>query len=140
MNTKKLYGALMMVMLLMLVISCDEGIDDWNSSAKVSGYVYADAAHTRGVPGVQVIIEGDPNSEDPYTGPDRWFTTDQNGYFEGNIFLGYSQLDTMYHYVADLDVAYFVSDWSFRWGGGITVSPGSHFTLPPVDTTMTGEE
>ena len=120
--------------LLLFVVSCDEGIDDWSSSAKITGYVYTDRTHTRGVEGVQVILEADIESETPYEGPDRWTTTNASGYFEGNIFLGNEEGD--YKYVADLDVAYFWHGKSFRWGGGVTVGPGSHFTLPPVDTTM----
>lgn len=140
MNTKTWLGALAVALLLIAVLGCDEGINDWNSSAKITGYVYADAAHTVGLPGVQVVVEADRSADNPYTGPDRWFTTDQNGYFEGFIFLGYDREDTTYSYLGDLDVAYFAGQWTFRWGGGITVSPGSVFTLPPVDTTMrTGE-
>jgi len=140
MKTKAWLGALAIALLLIAVMGCDEGINDWSSSAKVTGYVYADAAHTVVLPGVQVIVEGDPDSDSPYKGPDRWFTTDQNGYFEGIVFLGYSSADTTYNYLGDLDVAYFTGQWSFRWGGGITVAPGSVFTLPPVDTTMRNVE
>lgn len=137
MNTRTWSVTLMAGLLVtLLVIGCDEGTDDWNSSAKISGYVYADAAHTRGLPGVQVVIEADPNSSEPYIGPDRWFTTDEDGYFEGFVHLGYSRIDTTYNYIGDVDIAYYIGGWTYRWGGGITVSPGSHFTLPPVDTTM----
>jgi hypothetical protein len=119
---------------LIVAMGCDEGINDWSSSAKVSGYVYADAAHTVPLAGVQVIVEGDPEADRPYVGPDRWFVTDQSGYFEGFIFVGYSNDDSSYVYLGDTDVAYFFSNWSFRWGGGITLAPGANFTLPAVDT------
>jgi hypothetical protein len=134
MNWKSWMGVLTAALLLIVMMGCDEGINDWSSSAKVSGYVFADPAHTVPLPGVQVIVEGDPAADHPYEGPDRWFVTDQDGYFEGYVFLGYSQDDTNYVYLGDLDVAYFKDLWSFRWGGGITVGPGSDFTLPPVDT------
>ncbi|MBU0509528.1 hypothetical protein KKH27_11930 [bacterium] len=125
---------LMFLPLVLFVSACDEGIDDWNSSAKISGYVFADPGHTRGVEGVQVILESDPDADNPYEGPDRWVTTDANGYFEGHVFLGNQSGE--YNYIADLSAGYFWRSKAFSWGGGITVSPGSHFTLPPVDTTM----
>ena len=134
MNRNSLIGAITAALLLVAALGCDEGIKDWSSSAKVSGYVYADSLHTIPLPGVQVIIEGDINANQPYGGPDRWFSTNQNGYLEGFVFLGYSQQDTNYVYLGDLDVAYYRDAWSFRWGGGITVAPGSNFTLPAVDT------
>jgi hypothetical protein len=136
MNTKVWLGALVIALFIIVIMGCDEGINDWTSSAKVAGYVYADAAHTMGLPGVQVVVEGDQGADNPYKGPDRVLTTDQNGYFEGFVFLGYNDADTTYRYLGDLDVAYFAGQWTFRWGGGITVAPGSVFTLPPVDTTM----
>lgn len=136
MSTKVWIGALTVALVILAIWGCDEGINDWNSSAKIAGYVYADAAHTVGLPGVQVVIEGDRSADNPYRGPDRCVTTDQHGHFESFVFLGYNVVDTTYNYVGDLDVAYFAGQWTFRWGGGITVSPGSVFTLPPVDTTM----
>jgi hypothetical protein len=131
-NGIKIAGLL--VAMLLLLSACDEGVDDWNSSARVAGWVYTDASHTRGVEGVQVIIESDPESEVPYEGPDRWTVSDASGHFEGAVFLGNSDGD--YNYVADLSVGYFWHGKSFSWIGGITVSPGSVFTLPAVDTTM----
>jgi hypothetical protein len=123
-----------LVAILLLAAACDEGIDDWNSSAKITGYVFQDLAHSRGVEGVQVILESDPQAEHPYEGPDRWTRTDANGHFEGAVFLG--NQDGQYNYVADLSVAYFWNGKAFRWTGGVTVGPGSVFTLPPVDTTV----
>ncbi len=124
--------------LLIIYAGCDEGIDDWNSSAKLSGYVYADRAHTQGVPGVQVIFEADPDADVPYEGPDRWTTTDNSGYFEGFVFLGNRAEDNEpgYNYRGDMSVSYFWNGKSFSWVGGVTVGVGSHFTFPAVDTTM----
>lgn len=124
----------MIFLLLFAATGCDEGIDDWNSSARVSGMVYTTAQHTQGVAGVQVIIEADPESETPYEGPDRWCVSDAAGRFEGAVFLGAK--DGSYNYVADLSVSYFYNNRMFSWQGGITVSPGSQFTLPPVDLSM----
>ena len=120
--------------LLLLALACDEGIDDWNSSAQVAGWVYADPANSRGVEGVQIIIKADPDADVPYEGPDRWTVTDASGHFAGAVFLGNHDGD--YVYVADLIVGYFWHGKSFTWNGGITVSPGSVFTLPAVETTM----
>ncbi len=121
---------------LLTTAGCDEGIDDWNSSATISGYVYTDPSHTQGIPGVQVILESDPSADNPYEGPDRWTSTNGQGYFQGSVFLGRNAETGSYHYVADMSVAYFYENKTFRWSGGITVGPGSDFTLPPVDTTM----
>jgi hypothetical protein len=119
---------------LLLVLACDEGINDWSSSARISGWVFTDQSHHQGVPGVQVIVESDPSAEAPYEGPDRWTVTDANGHFEGAVFLGYT--DSNYVYLGDLAVGYFWHGKGFRWTGGISVSPGTQFTLPAVDTTM----
>ncbi|MFZ5433663.1 MAG: hypothetical protein ACOZB3_07820 [Calditrichota bacterium] len=118
----------------LLMASCDEGADDWNSSAKISGYVYTDATHTQGLEGVQVILESDPAADNPYEGPDKWVTTDANGYFECNVFLGNTEGE--YNYLADMSAGYFWQNQTFAWDGGITVSPGSHFTCPAVDASM----
>ena len=120
--------------MLLLLAACDEGVDDWSSSARVAGWVFTDGSHSRGIEGVQVIIESDPESENPYEGPDRWTVTDASGRFEGAVFLGHSNGE--YNYIADLSVGYFWHGKSFSWTGGITVAPGAVFTLPPVDTTM----
>jgi hypothetical protein len=122
---------------LLGMTGCDEGINDYNSSAKVSGYVKESISNPTGIPGVKVIIESDVDSEVPYLGPDRWFETDASGYFEGYIFLGAAEDDpTEYTYVADLSAAYLADGMSFSWNGGITVSPGSHFMLPTVYRDM----
>ena len=123
--------------LLLSFTGCEEGIDDWNSSAKVSGWVYTDNTLSTGVEGVQVIIESDPQSENPYEGPDRWTVSGSNGHFEGAVFLGNHMAEGQgYNYLGDLSVAYFYQGRTFRWSGGVTVSPGSDFTLPAVDLTM----
>ncbi len=135
MNTRWTIYALAALFLL-LIGGCNEGIDDWNSSAKITGYVYTDPSHATGVSGVQVILEADPNADNPYTGPDRWTSTNGDGYFEGAVFLGRDKDTGEYNYVADLSVGYYYENKMFRWTGGVTVAPGSNFTLPPVDTTM----
>jgi len=125
---------------LLGMTGCDEGINDYNSSAKISGYVLESTTNPVGIPGVKVIIESDQDSEVPYLGPDRWFETDENGYFEGFMFLGAAEDDPAeYTYVADLNVQYFADVGSFNWNGGITVSPGSHFTLPTVYRNWFGQ-
>lgn len=115
-----------------LSVSCDEGINEDNSSAKVSGYVYRSHNDPTGVEGVKVILESDIDSENPYQGPDRWFETDENGYFEGHMFLGSNEDNGEYLYVADFLIQYFYDDAPVGVAtGGITLSPGSHFTMPP---------
>jgi hypothetical protein len=121
-------------LVLVLVVACEDGIDDWNSSARVSGDVFTGPDHAQGIAGVQVVIESDMNSDQPYEGPDRWTRTDGRGHFDGAVFLGHT--DAGYNYIADLSVQYFYNNKRFVWSGGITVGPGSTFTLPAVDTTM----
>jgi hypothetical protein len=120
--------------LLLLATACDEGIDDWNSSAKITGDVFTDVTHSHGVEGVKVILEADPDAQNPYEGPDRWVETDANGHFAGSVFLG--NKNGAYNYVADMKVSYFWSNRAFSWSGGISVGPGSTFTLPAVDITQ----
>jgi hypothetical protein len=134
MKTKWAGIAGLLIAIVLMAAGCDEGINDWNSSARVSGWVFTDPSHTQGLPGVQVIIESDFDSPTAYEGPDRWTVTDAAGHFEGAVFLGHQ--DTLYVYVADLQVGYYWNDKAFVWSGGISVAPGSMFTLPPVDTTM----
>jgi hypothetical protein len=124
----------------MIVGGCNDGIDDWNGSARISGHVYSDPQHSQGIAGIRVIVESDPEADNPYEGPDRWTETAASGYFEKSVFLGNHGVsasgNTDYVWVADLSVSYFMRDKVFSWNGGITVSPGSNFLLPPIDTTM----
>lgn len=123
--------------LMLLSTGCNESIDESNASAKVVGWVYTDNTYATGVEGVQIIIESDPGADNPYEGPDRWFVSEANGHFEGAVFLGNQRAEGGgYNYVADVSVAYFHRGQSFSWSGGITVGPGSTFTLPAVDLTM----
>lgn len=128
-------NAIWMVILILaagLSVSCDQGINEDNSSAKVTGYVYRSASDLTGVRGVKVILESDVDSENPYSGPDRWFETDENGYFEGYMFLGSNPDNGDYYYVADFLIQYFYNDQPVGVAtGGITLSPGSTFTMPP---------
>ncbi|NUO18406.1 hypothetical protein HUU59_03050 [bacterium] len=116
----------------LFAVSCDKDIDEDNSSAKISGYVYLSHADPTGVRGVRVIVEADPEAENPYLGPDRWFETDENGYFEAYIFLGSDPESGEFLYVGDAFVQYFYDDRSYGGSGGITLSPGSHFLMPPL--------
>lgn len=120
-------------LVLSLVVSCDESIDESSSSAKVVGSVYLSRQDPSGVRGVQIILESDVESDNPYLGPDRWFTTDENGFFEGAMFLGTDPETGERDYVADFLIQYFY-DGQLIAGptGGITLSPGSVFTMPPV--------
>ena len=126
--------AMSLTAVALVFLSCDEGINDWNSSAKIVGTVYTDGTHQHGVEGVQVIAESDPQAQHPYQGPDRWFSTNRDGHFEGWVFLGNE--NGAYNYVADLRVAYYWHNKILDWTGGVSVGPGSVFTLPSVDTTL----
>jgi len=115
-----------------LSVSCEKDIDEDNSSARVYGYVYQARGDQTGVPGVRIIIESDIDSETPYLGPDRWFETDENGFFEGYMFLGSNPETGEYTYVADFQIQYFYDDLPVGAAtGGITLSPGSDFSMPP---------
>jgi len=112
--------------------ACEEGINEDNSAAKVTGYVYRSHNDPTGVQGVKVILESDINSDNAYTGPDRWFETDANGYFEGYVFLGSNEDTGDYNYVGDCLIQYFYQDQPVGIAtGGITLAPGSVFTMPP---------
>lgn len=120
------------LLLGLFTMSCEKDIDDDNSSAKISGYVYLSRDDQTGVQGVRIIIESDNEAETPYLGPDRWFETDENGYYEAFIFLGSDPESGEYLYIGDARIGYFYGDQSYGGSGGITLSPGSHFLMPPM--------
>lgn len=127
------WTVLVAFLLTSLVISCDESIDESNSSARVTGFVYLSPQDHTGVSGVQIIVESDVESDNPYLGPDRWFTTDANGHFEAAMFLGTDPETGERDYVADFLIQYFYNGQLIAGPtGGITMSPGSVFTMPPV--------
>lgn len=120
--------------------SCTESVNDYSDAAKVSGWVYADQTQSQGVPGVAVLLESDQESDTPYMGPDRWFYTDENGHFEGSLFLGSGRDPTTgkisYQYVADVTIGYYYQDKAFSWSGGATVQAGGNFICPSVNLTQ----
>lgn len=129
---RNVFLAVIMTIAAGLSVSCEEGINEDNSSAKVTGYVYRSHTDPTGVANVKIIIESDVNSDNPYTGPDRWFETDENGYFEGFMYLGTNPDNGEYYYVADFAIQYYHNDAPVGVpSGGITLSPGSVFTMPP---------
>jgi hypothetical protein len=126
--------------ILLVLSACTESIDSYSDAAKVSGYVFMDETESQGVPGVQVLLESDPTSEVPYDGPDRWFYTDENGYFEGTLYLG-SERDPVtgkitYKYYGDVAVSYYHQGTAFSWVGGATVQAGGNFICPPVNLSQ----
>jgi len=121
-----------LVIAAFLLMSCEEEINDNNSSAKVSGYVYQSRQDMTGIEGVQVIIEGSQNADDPYLGPDRWCSTNADGYYEGWIFLGTDPETNQYDYLGDCTVQWFYQGARLDSVSGVTLSPGSHFTMPPM--------
>jgi hypothetical protein len=125
---------------ILTLLGCTEGINDYSDAAKVSGWVYTDATQTQGVPNVAILLESDQESETPYMGPDRWFYTDENGHFEGSLFLG-SERDASsgkinYKYMADIAISYYYQDKMFSWSGGATVQAGGNFICPSVNLTQ----
>ncbi len=117
----------------LLTLSCQGLLEDSGSYAIVEGYVYADASMTRGVPGVEVIVESDENSQNPYQGPDLMTFTDSTGYFSIKVFLTYEATDTSvsYHDIADVSVYYNYRGRSFRYTG-VSVHVGGVYRLPAV--------
>lgn len=129
---KAVWVILVAALLTSLVVSCDESIDDSTSSAKIVGDVFQSRQDPSGVSGVQIIVESDMESDNPYLGPDRWFTTDANGHFEASMFLGTDPETGERDYVADFSMQYFYYGAKIDSVAGITLSPGSVFTMPPV--------
>ncbi len=121
----------------LLAIGCQGVLEDSQSYAIVEGYVYADAGMTRGVPGVEIIVESDENSQNPYQGPDIITFTDSTGYFAAKVFLTYSETDTSvtYESIADVSVYYNHRGKSFRYTG-VTVHVGGVYRLPAVHLGM----
>lgn len=120
--------------------SCTESVNDYPDAARVSGWIYTDQTQSQGVSGVAVLLEADQESDTPYMGPDRWFYTDENGHFEGSLFLGSEHNPTTgkitYHYVADVSISYYYRDKAFTWSGGATVQAGGNFICPSVNLTQ----
>ena len=123
--------------ILLVLSSCTDSIDDYSDAAMVSGFVFTDETQSQGVPGVSIILEADPASEVAYEGPDRCFYTDENGYFEGTLYLGSARDpasgEITYTYFADVAVSYYYQDMVFSWTGGVTVQAGGNFICPPVN-------
>ncbi len=120
-----------------LALACQGLWEDSQSYAVVEGYVYADASMTRGASGVEVIVESDENSQNPYQGPDIMTFTDSSGYFSAKIFLNYEETDTSitYHNIADVSVYFNYQGRSFRYTG-VTVHVGGVYRLPAVHLGM----
>lgn len=121
----------MLMLAAALSMSCEEDINDDNSSALISGYVYVSPQDQTGVAGVQIIVESDTDSDNPYQGPDRWTETDNNGRYEAWVFLGEDEETGTYDYLADFLVQYFHEGQRIDSVAGVTLSPGSVFTMPP---------
>jgi hypothetical protein len=128
---RKITWLAMLMLAATLSMSCEEDINNDNSSALISGYVYASPQDQTGVAGVQIIVEGDINSDNPYQGPDRWTETDNNGHYEAWVFLGADEETGTYDYLADFLVQYFHEGALIDSVFGVTLSPGSVFTMPP---------
>jgi hypothetical protein len=129
-----------MIVILLLVSGCTEGIDEYPDAAVVSGWVFMDETEGQGVPAVAVLLESDLSSDVPYEGPDRWFYTDENGHFEGTLYLG-SERDPAtgkisYRYIGDVAVSYYYRDMTFSWVSGATVQAGGNFICPSVNLTQ----
>ncbi|MBM3324325.1 MAG: hypothetical protein FJY66_01520 [Calditrichaeota bacterium] len=123
-----------------LLSSCTEGINDYPDAAKVTGWVFTDGTESQGVAGVTVLLESDEQSDNAYTGPDRWFYTDENGHFEGSLYLGSERNPTTgketYRYLADVAISYYYDGKYFSWSGGATVQAGGNFICPSVNLTQ----
>ena len=132
---KPLLGLLLAGTLTLL--ACQGLLEDAESYAVIEGYVYTDASMTRGVPGVEVIVESDPNSQNPYLGPDIMTFTDSTGFFSVKVFLTYEATDTSvtYHDMADVSVYYNHRGKSFRYTG-VSVHVGGVYRLPAVHLGM----
>ena len=126
--------------ILLTLSACTDSVDDYSDAAKVSGLVFMDETESRGVPGVAILLEADPSSDVAYEGPDRWFYTDENGHFEGTLYLGSERDpvsgDIIYRYFGDVAVSYFYKGMAFSWVGGATVQAGGNFICPPVNLTQ----
>jgi len=121
----------------MLFLACQGLLEDTESYAVIEGYVYSDASMTRGVPGVEVIVESDLNSQNPYYGPDIMTYTDSTGFFSVKVFLSYEATDTSvtYYDVADVSVYFNYRGKSFRYTG-VSVHVGGVYQLPAVHLGM----
>jgi len=122
------------LMMLFCFWSCDPDQES-PDYATISGKVFTDSTMTQGVSGVEIIVESDLTSENPYSGPDQFSSTDHDGNFSVSFYLGHTIATdgTITHtYIADCRVSYWFQGHTYTWDGGVTVASGKEYTLPNV--------
>ena len=122
------------ILTMVLILGCDPNQDS-PDYATVTGQVFTDSTMTVGVEGVAIIVEADPTSELPFTGPDQFTWTGQDGSFSVSFYLGHDVESSgviTHHYIADCAVSYWYHGRSFAWTGGVTVGSGEDYSLPNV--------
>ncbi|MBL0061094.1 MAG: hypothetical protein IPP40_06290 [bacterium] len=115
-----------------LSMSCEQGIDEDNSSARVSGFVYRSHSDPPVCRVLRSLLRATSirriHTMAQIVGSKQTRTDTSRGY----MFLGSNEDTGAYIYVADFLIQYFYNDAPVGVStGGITLSPGSSFTMPP---------
>ena len=148
-NHKKSMSISFMVILGVLVsfTSCSK-VNNSDNYAVVTGKVLNSVADPTGVPGVVVWVESDPQSPVAYLGADVSVTTDENGEYRAEVFLGYMTLRDrpdegeggtfsvqFPRFVGDARVLMIYQESFLDLGGGVTIERGNTVELWDVYLT-----
>lgn len=138
---------LYIVAVLLAFTGCSE-VNNTDNYAVVSGRVLNSVSDPTGVPGVVVWVESDPSSNVAYLGGDVSVTTDENGEYRAEVFLGYLTIRDrpeegeggtfsvdFPQFVGDARVIMFYQDSFLDLGGGFTIQRGN--TLEIWDVYLT---
>ncbi len=135
------------VAVLVAFTACGE-VNNADNYAVVTGRVLNSVADPTGVPGVVVWVESDPSSNVSYLGGDVSVTTNQDGEYRAEVFLGYLPIRdrpdeeeggtfsvNFPQFVGDARVLMIYQDTFLDLGGGITIERGNTLELWDVYLT-----
>jgi len=133
-------SAMILAAALVFAASCGE-VQNADNFAVITGRVLNSVDDPTGVEGVVVWVESDPNSDAAYLGGDVYVTTDRDGVYEANVFLGYLTIRDrpeegdggvgggtfsvdFPQFVGDARVIMYYQDQVLDLGGGFTIQRG----------------
>jgi hypothetical protein len=123
-----------LILAVLMLWGCDPDQDS-PDYATVSGWIFTDSTMTQGARDVQIIVESDLESQNPYTGPDQFAWTNDDGHFTVSFYLGHElemEGGLTHNYIADCRVSYWYEGHMYDWVGGVTVASGKDYILPNV--------
>jgi len=147
-DEKSIRGPLFYILAVLVTIAGCGEVNNTDNYAVVSGKILNSVTDPTGVPGVVVWVESDPTSDVAYLGGDVSTTSDGNGEYSAEVFLGYLPIrdrpdeneggtfSVDYpQYVGDARVLMVYQDTFLDLGGGFTIQRGT--TLEVWDVYLT---